>query len=60
MGKWSFIASILQLCVGIAGGISYIVLAVNGEPLGKWIPALLLSVAFVALGAVGIRSNIKK
>lgn len=60
MKKWSFMTSVFQLCVGIAGVAAYVVLAAGGEPLGKWTVTLLLSVAFIALGVLGIWQKNKK
>ena len=54
MKKWSLVAAIFQMCVGIAAVAAYIVLAVNGELLGKWTVTLLLAIAFVVLGIKGI------
>lgn len=52
--KYSLIASIIQLIVGIAAIISFIILAVSGENMTRWIVTLMLSVAFVVLGIIGI------
>ena len=54
MSKWRLFSSIFQIVVGIAAIIAYIVIAASGEPLGKWIVTLLLAIAFVVIGAIGI------
>ena len=54
MSKWRLFSSIFQIVVGIAAIIAYIVIAASGEPLGKWTVTLLLAVAFVVIGAIGI------
>ena len=54
MGKWRLFSSIFQIVVGIAAIIAYIVIAASGEPLGKWTVTLLLAIAFVVIGAIGI------
>ncbi len=54
MKKFNLIASIFQLLVGIAAIIAFVVLAINGENMTKWIVTLILSVAFVVLGIIGI------
>ena len=54
MGKWRLFSSIFQIAVGIAAIIAYIVIAASGEPLGKWTVTLLLAIAFVVIGVIGI------
>ena len=54
MSKWRLFSSIFQIVVGIAAIIAYIVIAASGEPLGKWTVTLLLAIAFVVIGAMGI------
>ena len=48
---WYVIISVFQILVGLAAVASFIILAVNGESVGKWIPAL---VAAVAVGVGGV------
>ena len=52
--KFSLISSIVQLTVGILAVISFVILAVSGENMTRWIVTLMLSVAFVVLGIIGI------
>ena len=52
--KWQLFASIFQLVIGIMAIISFIIIGFSGEPLTKWIGTLLLSVAFVVLGIIGM------
>ena len=52
--KFSLISSIFQLIVGIAAIISFIILAVSGENMARWIVTLILSIGFVVLGIMGI------
>ena len=54
MNKWRLLSSIFQIVVGIAAIVAYIVIAASGEPLGKWTVTLLLAIAFVVIGAIGI------
>ena len=54
MSKWRLFSSIFQIAVGIAAIIAYIVIAASGEPLGKWTVTLLLAIAFVVIGVIGI------
>ena len=54
MKKWNFFAAIFQIVVGIAAITAYIVIAASGEPLGKWTITLLLAIAFVVIGVIGI------
>lgn len=60
MKKWQLIASVIQLCVGIAGVAAYVVIAVSGESLGKWTVTLILAIAFIILGAMGIANRAKQ
>lgn len=52
--KFSLISSIVQLTVGILAIISFVILAVSGENMTRWIITLILSVGFVVLGIMGI------
>ena len=52
--KWNLIASIFRLVIGILAILSFSVLAINGENMIRWIPTLILSIAFVVLGIIGI------
>ena len=52
--KWQLIASIFQLIVGLAAIISFAILGFCGENMAKWIVTLIVSVAFVVLGIIGI------
>ena len=51
---WNLIASIVQLVVGVAAIASYIVLAVNGEAMLKWMVTLILAIGFAVIGVIGI------
>jgi len=52
--KWKLISSIIQLVVGLLAIIAFIILAINGEIMTRWIITLLLAIAFVILGVIGI------
>lgn len=52
--KWYLFYSIFQVIVEIAAIIAYIVIAAAGEPLGKWTVTLILAIAFVIVGVIGI------
>ena len=54
MNKWRLLSSVFQIVVGIAAIIAYVVIAVSGEVLGKWTVTLLLAIAFVVIGVIGI------
>ena len=54
MKKWPLIAAIMQLLIGIAAVAAYVVVAVGGEPLGKWTITLLLAIGFVIMGIPGV------
>ena len=40
--------------IGVAAIIAYVVIAAAGEPLGRWTVTLILAIAFVIIGIVGI------
>ena len=53
--KWQLFAAIFQLIVGIMAIICFvIVVGFAGENFAKWLVTLLLAVAFVVLGIMGI------
>lgn len=52
--KWNLISSIVQLTFGILAILAFIILIVNGEDISHWIITLLLAIAFVILGLIGI------
>ena len=58
--KWYLISSIFQVLVGLIAIIFLIILAINGEVITKWIITLLLAIAYVVIGTIGIIGNMKK
>ena len=52
--RWRLIASIFQLAVGLVGIITATVVGFRDENTAKWVVTLILSIAFIALGIVGI------
>ena len=54
MRWWNLFAAIFQIVVGIAAIVAYVIIAASGEALGKWTVTLLLAIAFVVIGAIGI------
>lgn len=54
MSKWYLFSSIFQIAVGIAAIIAYAVIAASGEALGKWTITLILAIAFLIMGVIGI------
>lgn len=54
---WLLIASIVQLVIGILAVASFIILAICGENVTKWIPALLLAVALIVLAMFNIAEH---
>ena len=52
--KWTLISSIIQIVFGILAIAAFIVLLTSGEDISKWIITLILAVAFVVLGVIGI------
>ena len=58
--KWQLISSVFQLAVGIAAVVAFVVLAVNGENMARWIVTLILAAAFIVLGVIGLVSYVKQ
>lgn len=52
--KWNLISSIIQLVFGVLAIIAFIVIAISGEVMIKWIITLFLAIAFVIIGIIGI------
>lgn len=52
--KWDLISSIIQLVVGIVSIIAFVIIAVNGENMTRWIVTLILAIAYAVLGIIGI------
>lgn len=52
--KWQLFSSVFQIIVGTSAICAFIVLWAGGEDMTRWIVTLILSVAFVVLGVVGI------
>ena len=57
--KWYFIGSIFQFLVGFIAIIFFIILAMNGEDIRRWIITFLLAVLFSIIGMIGIIDYIK-
>ncbi len=52
--KWWLISSIVQLVVGVLAIISFVILVISGENMTRWIVTLLLAIAFIVIGIMGI------
>ena len=52
--KWYLTASIIQLVVGILAIIVFIIMAMDGEIMTKWILTMFLAILYVILGITGI------
>ncbi len=52
--KWNLISSIIQLVFGALAIVAFIILLINGENMSRWIITLLLAVALVVTGIIGI------
>ena len=52
--KFNLIASIFKLVVGVAAVLAFVILGSSEENMSKWIVTLILSIAFVVLGMIGI------
>ena len=54
MKKRYLFSSIFQVVIGTAAILAYGVVAASGEALGKWTVTLILAIAFLVLGVLGI------
>ena len=52
--KWDLISSIIQLVFGLLAIIVFVIITISGEVMTKWIITLLLAIAFVIMGIIGI------
>ena len=52
--KWKFISSIIPIAIGSGALASFIILAVNGEDVKRWIPTAILAIAYVVLGIIDL------
>ena len=53
-GKWQLFSSIFQLTIGIFAVVTFLILGFNDEELTRWIITLILAIAFIILGFIGI------
>ncbi len=54
--KWYLIASVFELIIGIVAVVAFVISGLNDENMIKWIVTLILSVALIVLGIVGIKN----
>lgn len=52
--KWDIISSILQVIVGVAAIVSFLILGLGGENVTKWIITLIAAIVYTVLGCIGI------
>lgn len=52
--KWRLFASVFQLVIGLLAIAAFVVLSTGGENMTKWIITLILAIAYVILGIIGI------
>lgn len=52
--KWSLILSVFQIVIGVLAIAAFIVAGLSGENMIKWTITLILAIAFVILGVIGI------
>ena len=53
-GKWQLLVSVFQIVVGVLAIASFAVLGFGGENMTKWIVTLILAIAFVVMGIIGV------
>ena len=51
---WKLVSHILQLVIGAAGIISYVIIGVSGAPMLKQVITLILAIVFFVEGVIGI------
>ena len=52
--KWRLFASVFQLVIGLLAIAAFVVLSTGDENMTKWIITLILAIAYVILGIIGI------
>lgn len=52
--KWQLFSSVFQLVVGVMAIAAFVILGLGGEDMTRWIITLLLAIAFVVMGIIGI------
>jgi len=52
--KRNLIVSIIQLAIGILAIVAFTVVGLSGDNMAKWVITLILAVAYVVLGVIGI------
>lgn len=52
--KWSLIASLFQLIIGIVAMVTFVLVGLSGENMIKWIVTLILALVFIVMGIIGI------
>ena len=55
MNKYNIFVSIFQLAIGFMCILSFIVLAINGEDMTRWIPTIVFAIALIIFGIMGIK-----
>ncbi|MDD4124310.1 MAG: hypothetical protein PHW77_01090 [Eubacteriales bacterium] len=55
--KFILVASVLQLIIGSLAVISFVILALNGVDVARFIIALILAIGLIVLGTFGIVEN---
>ena len=53
--KGLFLCTVLRMSLCILAVAAFVILAVGGEPVGKWIPALLLALLFIGMDVWQLR-----
>lgn len=59
MKKRNLFVAIFQIVVGIAAIVAFIIVAASGDPIGKWSVTLILAIAFVVMGVIGLIDYVK-
>lgn len=60
MKIWYLIASLIQLVIGLAAIAAFVILAINGELMWRWIITLILALWITGLGVIGVVSYVKE
>lgn len=58
--KWHLFSSVFQVIVGVLAIVAFFVLWRNGETMARWIITLLLAIAYLVIGGIGVIDYYKK
>ena len=48
-GKGLLLCAVLRMSICVLAVVAFVILALGGEPVGRWIPTVILSLSFIAI-----------